>query len=545
MTTVVNYVLDKLSQMGVGHVFGVPGDYAFPINDGVVCRNDMKWVGCSNELNAAYAADGYARIRGLGVVSTTYGVGELSALNGVAGAYAEHVMVVHIVGMPKRSVMESGALVHHMLGNGDTESFYKAAGHIACDRTILSAQNCIAEIDRVFTTMHKERRPIYIGIPADVAHETIVQTSPENKQASELKKDIAQVVAERIITTISNSKTACVLPGMLTARFGCRDAVRVFLERSGLPYATTFMDKSVVGEDLPGYLGMYFGQILQKRVANFIETADCVLSLGVEKSDFTTGLFTSSLQEKNMIRVSPEGVYFGTEPLLEVSLEDVMAALAEQAATFSYETASGYLGDDEHIGCTSVDSDVIHTYSLYESLQQIFRPGDIIVAETGTISMGMGFVRVPEDVHFEVQSLWGSIGWATPAAFGMAMAAPERRVILLTGEGSHQLTVQAMGDFARFGCKPLVVVLNNEGYLIERIICDDGERYYNDIAEWDYTMLARAFGCRDWYCHRVSTPYALQKALKVVTEQPEKGAYLEVIAPRYDMPPMAQALGIK
>ncbi|MCX8667489.1 alpha-keto acid decarboxylase family protein [Acetobacteraceae bacterium B3987] len=547
MVKVVDYLLDQLAQLGVEHVFGVPGDYAFPINDAITGRNDMRWIGCSNELNAAYAADGYARMKGIAVLNTTYGVGELSAMNGVGGAYAEHLPVIHLVGMPRRAILNEKRLVHHTLGDGRLWAFYEAADHVVCARTILDGQTCVQELKRVLTTLRKERRPIYIGIPADAAYDDVVMAAKGAARAVlpvDRGQKQAEIVVRRIVSELKQSKNPCVLPGILTARFGCRNAARQFLTSSGLPYATMYMDKGVVSEQAVGFVGMYGGHLVQEEVANFVEQADLVLALGAEMTDFSTGLFTQKLPPERVISVMETSVQFGDGAVYEAALDDVVALLAELADTIPRRAGPGYLGmelspkqDDEK------DEGVIRTHTLCSAVRDHLRAGDVVVCETGTVAMGMGFVRLPDGVDYEEQSLWGAIGWATPAAFGMALAVPHKRIVLLTGEGSHQLTVQALGEFARFDCQPLILVLNNEGYLIERLLCDDGERYYNDIASWDYTALARGFGCEDWHCERVSTPQALRQALDAVV--PGQGAYLEVVAPRYDAPAMAEALGHK
>ena len=103
-TTVIQHVLSRLHDIGIKDVFGVAGDFAFPIDDAVSSNRNLRWVGCCNELNAAYAADGYARTHGVAALCTTYGVGELSAICGVGGAYTEHVPLIHLVGMPSSGV---------------------------------------------------------------------------------------------------------------------------------------------------------------------------------------------------------------------------------------------------------------------------------------------------------------------------------------------------------------------------------------------------------------------------------------------------------
>jgi indolepyruvate decarboxylase len=146
--SIIHYVLSRLSQLGITDVFGVPGDYAFPINDAISEDQHLRWSGSSNELNAAYAADGYARLKGVAAVNTAYGVGELSALNALAGAYAEHLPVFHLVGMPNTTTQRARALVHHTLGNGEFELFYHLAAPVVCARAIITPENCAAETER-------------------------------------------------------------------------------------------------------------------------------------------------------------------------------------------------------------------------------------------------------------------------------------------------------------------------------------------------------------------------------------------------------------
>ena len=98
--SVGDFLLKRLAELGARYLFGVPGDYNLWFLEQAERSNQIEFVGCCNELNAAYAADGFARLRGFSALVTTYGVGELSAIAGVAGAYAERVPVVCIVGAP-------------------------------------------------------------------------------------------------------------------------------------------------------------------------------------------------------------------------------------------------------------------------------------------------------------------------------------------------------------------------------------------------------------------------------------------------------------
>ena len=114
--TIARYLLQRLHEAGIEHMFGVPGDYVLDFLD-VVLASPVRWIGTCNELDAGYAADGYARMKGAGVVTVTYGVGALSMLNAVAGAFAERIPLIVISGAPPRRRRETGALVHHLIAD--------------------------------------------------------------------------------------------------------------------------------------------------------------------------------------------------------------------------------------------------------------------------------------------------------------------------------------------------------------------------------------------------------------------------------------------
>jgi indolepyruvate decarboxylase len=172
--TVIQYVLSRLHAIGVSDVFGVPGDFSFPICDAISEDPQMRWIGCCNELNAAYAADGYARIKGTSAVCTTYGVGELSALNGIAGAYAEHLPLFHLVGTPNMGAQSRRALMHHTLGNGEYNLFQRMTEPVVSAQAVMHPQNVAMETERLIAEALYHRRPVYMAFPADHANEAVV-----------------------------------------------------------------------------------------------------------------------------------------------------------------------------------------------------------------------------------------------------------------------------------------------------------------------------------------------------------------------------------
>ena len=534
MSTVIEYVLSRLKAIGISHVFGVPGDYAFSVNDAIVKYPGMEWVGCCNELNAAYAADGYARIHGVAAVNTTYGVGELSAVNAICGAYAEHLPVFHLVGMPTMAEQAGRALVHHTLGNGEFELFRKMAEPSVCASAVMTPQNVAYETERLIAEALYHRRPVYMAFPSDLANQVVVSTArPIDPPTSDLNN--LQAATEAIVVALGKARTACILPGLLATRAGLQDSLQSLVDASGLPFATMFADKSVLEERQPGYIGMYDGKLMDESVREFVESCDAVLAIGTMMTDFNTGAFTARLDVEKTVDIGHHRTKIGSKLYPNVEMKDILAELTERVAKRSAKPPiqPASLGQ-----VTGKDTDQITAEALYARWSNFFKPDDIIFAETGTPSMGLALARMPQGAVFHNQSLWGSIGWATPASFGAAVADPERRVVLVTGEGSHQLTAQEISQFGRRGLTPVVFVLNNSGYLIERLLCKDPNIAYNDLAPWRYTELPHALGCEDWFTARVITCGELDHALETA-QKTKSGVYIEVVTDTYAAPPLS------
>jgi pyruvate decarboxylase len=166
--SLAKYLFTRLKQQGVREVYGVPGDYTLKAIDHLK-QSGLQWISNCNELNAGYAADGSARITGLSALFTTYGVGELSAINAIAGSYAEHVPVVHVVGSPTRQLQESGAVLHHSLGDGRNGAFREMHEKVTVACSALWDERTAPQvIDDIIMKCLRESRPVYIDIPCDL-----------------------------------------------------------------------------------------------------------------------------------------------------------------------------------------------------------------------------------------------------------------------------------------------------------------------------------------------------------------------------------------
>ena len=530
--SVADYIVARLAAEGINHCFGVAGDYVFPICDAVDSSAEVKWIGCANELNASYAADGYARIRGAAMLATTYGVGELSAINGVMGAKAERTLVFHVVGMPSYQHQRVGKIAHHTLGDGVFGNFVNLSAGAACCHAVINPENCIVEMERVIAEARRNNQPAYIAVPSDYALSPVA--SADVKPIVPRSNDVALQTAMAIFAErIKNAKSIVAFPAFTISRLGLQKQAQTAIEALGCPFVTTLMEKCVIDESHPQFAGMYAGAVSEPKTRQIVEGADLVLDLGgVNLNDITTAAYSGQLDLSRFITVGLDDVRIGEEVIAGVRLADVLSELAK----FKPSSAP-YRGKSQGLApVNGSPTDKITMAALYPRYASFLRAGDTVVLETGSSSLGVTPTILPDGVRVEAQVLWGSIGWATPAAFGVALADPGRRTVLITGEGSHQLTANDIGAMGRFGANVIAFVLNNSGYLIERALEPNPNWSYNDLASWNYAELPKALGCADCFTARVTTLGELDEAMKAARVT-KTGAYIEIIGGKMDMPP--------
>ena len=532
MTTVADYIVHRLAKEGIEHCFGVAGDYAFPLCDAVDRSPEIKWIGCANELNAAYAADGYARIRGASLLVTTYGVGELSALNGVMGAKAERSLIFHLVGMPSYQNQRLHKIAHHTLGDGVFGNFVNISAQGACCHAVITPDNCMIEMERLIAEARYNNQPAYIVVPSDFALTPVAWSDVKPIKLASNDASLQRAVAA-IQERMDSAKSIVALPAYTLARMGLQKEAQKLVEALGCPFATTAMEKGIIGEDHPQFAGMYAGALSDARTREIVEGAELVFDLGgVNLNDITTAAYSQRLDLDRFISLGVNDVRIGEQVFGSVRLADMLAALTKlkpKAAPYRRSAVPATSSDAK-------STDKVSAATLYPRYAAFLRAGDTVVLETGSSSLGVAPLAFPADVRLESQVLWGSIGWATPAALGIALADPGRRTILITGEGSHQLTATEIGGMGRFGANVIVFVLNNDGYMIERALELNPNWSYNDLPKWNFADLPRTLGCADWVTARVETLGELDTAMEKARSS-KSGAYIEIIGGRMDLPP--------
>jgi pyruvate decarboxylase len=544
--TLGRYLFERLKQVQVQTIFGLPGDFNLSLLDKIYEVDGLRWAGNANELNAAYAADGYSRVKGLSAIVTTFGVGELSALNGIAGSYAEHVGLVHIVGVPSISSQAKQLLLHHTLGNGDFTVFHRMSSNISHTTAFIKDINSApAEIDRVIRDAYVYQRPVYLALPANLVDDKVSSSLLDTPIDLSLKpNDIESEneVIETILELVKKSENPIILVDACAARHDVKEETKQLIDATQFPTFVTPMGKGVVDEQHPRFGGAYVGSLSSPEVKESVESADLVLSVGALLSDFNTGSFSYSYKTKNIVEFHSDHIKIRNATFPGLHFKPLLQRLVAQIG----ETAKDYIPKPvPGLKLTNTPAPVdtpLNQEWLWTKLSSWLREGDIVLTETGTSAFGIVQSRFPNNTTGISQVLWGSIGYSVGATLGAAAAAeeidPSKRVILFVGDGSLQLTVQEISTMIRWGLKPYIFVLNNDGYTIERLI--HGEKAsYNDIQSWDHQALLKTFGANDKTSEsiRVSTTGEFDKlASDSAFAQNDKIRLIEVMLPVMDAP---------
>jgi alpha-keto-acid decarboxylase len=539
--TVGDYLLDRLAELGVTEVFGVPGDYNLEFLDHIVAHSQLRWVGNANELNAGYAADGYGRLRGLSAVVTTFGVGELSAANAIAGSYAERVPVVHIVGGPSKDAQGTRRALHHSLGDGDFEHFLRISREITCAQASLMPATATREIDRVLSEVREQRRPGYLLLPTDVARfETEPPSAPlprytggtSPRALAQFAAAAAELIADRQVT---------VLADLLVHRLNAVTELEALLAADAVPHATLMWGKSLVDESAPEYLGIYAGAASAEPVRRAIEDAPVLVTAGVVFTDMVSGFFSQRIDPTRTIDIGVEQSSVGTAVFAPLEMAEALNAITD-ILTRRGVTSPPVASASDPVSVNTPDRDQpLSQKVLWDRFCDTLTPGNIVLADQGTSFYGMATHRLPQGVTFIGQPLWGSIGYTLPATLGAGLAQRDRRPVLLIGDGAAQLTVQELGVFSREGLSPVIVVVNNDGYTIERMIHGKSAPY-NDIVRWRWAEIPTALGVTEHLFFRAENFGELDDAFVAAAEHRDRMVLIEAVVPRLDIPDLLTEL---
>lgn len=567
--TLGKYLFERLRQLEVNTIFGLPGDFNLTLLDKIYEVDGLRWAGNANELNAAYAADGYSRVKGLACLVTTFGVGELSALNGVAGAYAEHVGLLHVVGTPSVTSQAKQLLLHHTLGNGDFTVFHRMSNNISSTSAFLSdIRSAPAEIDRCIREAYINQRPVYVGLPANLVDLTVPASlldTPIDLSLYPNPKETEEEAVDSILRLVESATNPIIIVDACCLRHRCKEEARKLVEVTQFPVFSTPLGKGTIDEGGVGdnmliedaslvsklehrlktgnnvssrFGGVYVGSLSEPHVKEMVELADLVLSIGALLSDYNTGSFSYNYKTRNIVEFHTDYTKVKQATFPGVQMKPILQTLIKKISAVCANYKPQPVPKVKLVNTPAPKSAKLTQDWLWTRVSSWFREGDIIITETGTSSFGIIQAKFPNNTIGISQVLWGSIGYTTGATLGAVMAAeeidPKKRVILFIGDGSLQLTVQEISTMVRWNLKPYLFVLNNDGYTIERLIHGENA-LYNDIQPWNNLQLLPLFNAKDYETTRISTVGEAEELLgsKAFGDN-TKIRMIEVMLPRLD-----------
>jgi indolepyruvate decarboxylase len=489
--SVGEFLLRRIREAGVTHAFGVPGDFNLELLQQMEDSGTLTWMGTCNELNASYAADGYARLNGMAALIVTNAVGALSAINGVAGSYSEHVPVVCICGsIPLRS-MERGLGMHHTMADGTWDRFLRAYEPVTAAQARLTPDNAVTEIDRLIRTAWHDKLPVYMELPSDIAYLDIqVPAAPLKLEEPPSDPERLRSCVAAIAGRLSKAKSPAVLVDLDAARFDVGKEIMGLAEKLQMPVAVAAPAKAVIDETFPHYAGIYNGKGSQPHVSEAIEGSDCLLDINYRPIDLTSGSFSDHLPA-DTIHARGHSVDTGEDNFQAVTLKEVLRGVIDAVPPVTNRVGRQFAPGGMMNGNHADGSAKLTQAAYWQAIQGYIRSGDVLIAEDGT-SYGAFGLQLPPNCSFVSQAIWGSIGYTVGSLLGTLTAAPDRRHLLFVGDGSFQLTAQELSTMLRHDFKPVIFLINNGGYTIERCYLGKTSRF-NDVATWSYADLPKVF----------------------------------------------------
>ncbi|MCZ6772793.1 MAG: thiamine pyrophosphate-binding protein [Proteobacteria bacterium] len=492
--TIARVLIEELLARKVDHVFGIPGDYALGLFDEIT-RSALTLINTCDEQGAGFAADAYARVRGLGVACVTYGVGGLKLVNSTAQAFAERSPVVVISGAPGVREITGDALLHHRVRDFDTQM--RIFQEITVAQTKLDdPATAHQEIIRVLAAAARHKRPVYIEIPRDCVDLRVEDDHEQTRERlhTDIDPAVLKEALDEAVAMLNAAERPIVLAGVEIHRFGLQDRLIQFIQKSGIRFATTIMGKSVVNEDLPGFVGVYAGGLSNEMVRAAVEDSDCVLNLGAMLTDLNTGIFTAHLDPARIIAASADELGIRRHHYRGIDLATFLDSLCGADLI-----DRGALPDSCHIDPTSFEAAVnepITVSRVFECLDATLSKDIAVVADPGDALFGAIDLTIHSRTEFIACAYYASLGFAIPASIALELAEPGWRPLVLVGDGAFQMTGMELTTSARYGLTPIVVLFDNRGYGTERPILDGP---FNDVHPWAFAEIPKLIGAGRGY----------------------------------------------
>ncbi len=483
------FLFDYLHKCGVRHSFGVPGDFALP-TFAWLDKSPIESITMCHEPGAGFAADAYSRINGIGLVCVTYCVGGLNVLNAIAGAYAEKSPVVVISGAPGRKDREKDPLLHHKVKTFDTQR--RVYDEVTVASTVLLDEDRAAEeIVRCVQACLRHKRPVYIEVPHDMVDRVIEIPEISAPQPPKSEPRSLRAALDETLEMIAEARKPVILAGVELHRFGVTDLALKLAKRANIPIASDLLSKSAVAENHPLYLGVYGGAMSSDpAVRQYVESSDCVLMLGTFITDMSMGIYTAKLDRSHTILATTEKIDVRFHRYEDVRFEDYLRSLSGARIKRKKFVHPSPHAEPKPLAKSEL-TDPLDMRQIIRIVSLQLDENCCVVSDVGDGLFGAIGIRTSRRAEFIAPAYYLSMGFAVPASIGVSMANPKLRPFVLVGDGAFQMTGNELSTAARLGLRPIVLVLNNDGYGTMRKIRDGR---FNVISRWDYGRICDLIG---------------------------------------------------
>ena len=569
--TVATYLKTRLEQLGLDRMFGVAGNYTAALLDTILVDPDSPITISRNpnEMCAGYAADAYARYRGIGALYVTYSVGAFSLLNTIAGSFTERVPVLLINGAPtnKEACVEAnaGLIYSHTTGNElvDIEVFRPVT---AAAERVTNATQAPFQIDSVLTAMLTQLRPGYLEFAEDVWRATCSAPSgtlSSGANAIVTSSDVDAAV-EATVSLLQQRPRTVLWAGVELQRFGLQDEFLDLLAAANehheddddqIRFVTTASGKSVISEDHPRFAGCV--TLSTNEITTLVGDDGVLLGFG----GWTTSKNTNSqnIRGPGTVLATNDGVTVGAGFFPLVDLKSFMAGLAaaframasdDSAATLQRLHVPDHLVATPPAAVAAGAGDEITYDSLFAQLNGWITEQDIVVSDAGFPLIGAQSLHIGARDGFVAQASWLAIGYSLGAATGVKCANPDRRAVVVVGDGAFHETCQAVSDHHTYGHDTVVFVISNGLYGIEQFLVNpnpfrtppvdypdhpmqNAPYVYNELPAWNFVALAEAWG---GVGRTVSNDDELAAVLTEIRDTPDHNFVVEVVVPQLNTP---------
>ncbi|MDP5217249.1 thiamine pyrophosphate-binding protein [Ruegeria sp. 2205SS24-7] len=493
--TVGSYLARRLQEAGISDYFAVPGDYNLVLLDELLSNPDLRMISCCNELNAGYAADGYARATGgPSAAVVTFSVGGLSLLNAVAGAYAEDLPMIAISGGPNTNSEAEWEYLHHTLGEVDYGYQREIFDRVTAEAVRIHHPSLApVAIDRAIDTAMLRRKPVYIEIASNIANAPT--SAPISRSfARQVTSDPSSLAAavDHAATVLNAAARPILIAGSKTRAARAEPALRALADACGYAQAAMPNAKSFLSEAHENYMGIYWGPVSTPGCGEIVDAADALLFAGPVFTDYTTTGHQLGFDRSKAVIAHPISVQLGETRYSNVRMDEFLEALSGRLAPNDGAVkAFERVRTPRHVPAPGATETPLTVRQLFARIESLLRVDSTLLVETGDSWFNGIDVALPDGARFEIQMQYGSIGWSVGATLGYALGKSDGRLISCIGDGSFQLTAQEISTMIRYDANPIIFLINNGGYTIE-VEIHDGP--YNTIKNWDYSRLIEVFG---------------------------------------------------